>query len=160
PFVMCEACLAEYRSPADRRFHAEPIACHDCGPHLSLLRLDGEAVSFDQHSLLDDVDAARQLIERGDIIAIKGLGGYQLACDATNAEAVMRLRKRKRRDAKPFALMARDLDVVRRYCRTSPEEERELTGAAAPIVLLPAHGLERLPEAIAPGLDTLGFMLP
>src|SRR5208337_3075309 len=91
---------------------------------------------------------------------IKGLGGFQLACDAANVEAVARLRRLKRRDAKPFALMARDLDIVRRYCTVGPAEERALVGAAAPIVLLKADKAERLPDEVAPGLATLGFMLP
>ena len=110
--------------------------------------------------LLDDVDAVRGLIAKGEIVAIKGLGGFHLACDATNAEVVARLRQLKRRDAKPFALMARDLDVIRRYCSVGLEEERALASAAAPIVLLRADGAERLPDEVAPGLATLGFMLP
>ena len=108
----------------------------------------------------DSVDAVRSLIEMGEIVAIKGLGGYQLTCDATNADTVARLRRSKRRDAKPFALMARDLDIIRSYCSVGVEEQRQLTGASAPIVLLDDGGSKRLPEAIAPGLSTLGFMLP
>jgi hydrogenase maturation protein HypF len=100
------------------------------------------------------------LIQMGEIVAIKGLGGYQLTCDATNADTVARLRRLKRRDAKPFALMARDLDIIQSYCSVGGEEQRELTGSPAPIVLLDAQGSKRLPEAIAPGLSTLGFMLP
>ena len=160
PFRLCAACEAEYRDPADRRFHAEAIACHACGPRARLIRLDGKVVTFDQHSMLDDVDAAGSLIQKGEIVAIKGLGGYHLACDATNAAAVTRLRAKKRRDAKPFALMARDLDVIRRYCSLNETEADGLASAAAPIVLLVADGAERLPEAVAPGLATLGFMLP
>ena len=160
PFIMCEACDAEYRNPTDRRFHAEAIACHSCGPKAVLVRLDGRTISFDQHSVLDDVDAVCCLIQKGEIVAIKGLGGFQLACDAINGDAVTRLRQLKRRDAKPFALMARDLDVIRRYCAVGAEEERQLTSPAAPIVLMRAQGPEQLPEMIAPGLATLGFMLP
>lgn len=159
-FDLCEACLQEYRDPANRRFHAEAIACHSCGPRASLVRFDGRPISFDQHSMLDDVDAVCTLLQMGQIIAIKGLGGYQLACDATQADAVVRLRERKGRDAKPFALMARDLDVIRRYCRISETEETALMGTEAPIVLLRATGPERLPDSVAPNLDTLGFMLP
>jgi len=160
PFAVCESCGMEYRDPADRRFHAEAIACPACGPKATLLRLDGGLASCDRHSVGDSVEAVRDLIENGDIVAIKGLGGYQLACDATNADAVARLRQLKRRDAKPFALMARDLDMICFYCTVGDEERRELTGAPAPIVLLDATGSKRLPEAIAPGLSTLGFMLP
>ncbi|MGB0083768.1 MAG: carbamoyltransferase HypF [Rhodomicrobiaceae bacterium] len=159
-FDMCEACLAEYGDPANRRFHAEATACHSCGPRVSLIRLDGGTVSFDQHSMLDNVDAARSLLQKGEIVAIKGLGGYQLACDATNVAAVTRLRERKGRYAKPFALMARDLDVIRRYCRISKAEEAALMSAKAPIVLLRAGGPEHLPDPVAPGLNMLGFMLP
>jgi hydrogenase maturation protein HypF len=160
PFPMCEACGGEYRNPADRRFHAEATACHACGPRATLIRFDGRAASFDQHSMLDCVDAVRGLIREGEIVAVKGLGGFQLACDGANAEAVARLRRLKRRDAKPFALMARDLDIVRRYCTVGPEEERALVEPAAPIVLLTADQAERLPDEVAPGLSTLGFMLP
>lgn len=160
PFPLCTVCGAEYREPADRRFHAEATACHVCGPTARLIRFDGRAISFEQHSMLDDVDAALSLIQKGEIVAIKALGGYQLACDATRPEAVALLRQRKRRDAKPFALMARDLDVVRPYATLSDAEEAALTSREAPIVLLAATGPEELPDAIAPGLNTLGFMLP
>ncbi|ACK52635.1 (NiFe) hydrogenase maturation protein HypF [Methylocella silvestris BL2] len=160
PFPLCEACGGEYRDPADRRFHAEATACHVCGPRAKLIRFDGRAFSFEQHSMLDDVDAALSLIQKGEIVAIKALGGYQLACDATNAEAIATLRERKRRDRKPFALMARDLEVVRRYATVGADEAAALTSREAPIVLLVAGGSERLPDQIAPGLATLGFMLP
>jgi hydrogenase maturation protein HypF len=160
PFDLCPACLAEYKDPGDRRFHAEAVACHACGPKASLIRFDGRATSFDQHSMLDDVDAVCGLIQKGEIVAIKGLGGYHLTCDATRADAVGRLRAMKHRDAKPFALMARDLAVIRRYCTVSVEEEQLLTSSIAPIVVLTANGQERLPETVAPGLKTFGFMLP
>ena len=116
PFVMCEACAREYTNPADRRFHAEAIACRACGPQATLIRFDGAPVPSDQDSTLDDVDAARALLQQGEIVAVKGLGGFHLACDATNAEAVARLRRLKRREAKPFALMAADVEIIRRYC--------------------------------------------
>ena len=122
PFDLCSACRAEYENPADRRFHAEAIACHACGPRARLFRLDGRAMSFDQHSMLDDVDAVCGLLQKGEIVALKGLGGYQIACDATNVEAVARLRRLKRRDSKPFALMARDVEIIRRYCTLGREE--------------------------------------
>ncbi|MGE5269868.1 MAG: carbamoyltransferase HypF [Thiohalocapsa sp.] len=154
-FALCPACAAEYRNPADRRFHAEAIACPACGPRLSLVRLpdllpvDGDAVRV-----------AARLLRDGEILAVKGIGGYQLACDAANVAAVARLRHLKRRDRKPFALMARDLATIARYCHVDGAAAAALRSAAAPIVLLPAAGPERLPPAIAPGLDTLGFMLP
>jgi hydrogenase maturation protein HypF len=159
-FPLCEKCRAEYEDPADRRFHAEAIACPACGPEAKLIRLDGGPVNFRPPSALDAADAAARFIQQGEIVAIKGLGGYHLACDATNADAVARLRARKRRDAKPFALMARDIGIIRAYCAVSPEEEQWLKSAAAPIVLLRATGPNTLPDAIAPGLNTIGFMLP
>lgn len=160
PFPLCDACAADYADPADRRFHAQAIACHRCGPRARLARFDGRAFSYEQFSMLDDVDAALTLIQKGEILAIKALGGYQLACDATKPEAVARLRQAKRREGKPFALMARDLAVIRRYCSITPVEQAALESREAPIVLLTADGPERLPEAVAPGLTTLGFMLP
>lgn len=157
-FLLCEACNAEYRNPHDRRFHAEAIACPACGPKVALIALDETRLHRDPET--DDVDLAAAMIRQGTIIALKGLGGYHLACDATNASAVARLRRLKRRDAKPFALMARDIEIVRRYCTIDMEEERQLESARAPIVLLHADGPQKMPGMIAPGLRTLGFMLP
>jgi hydrogenase maturation protein HypF len=157
-FALCDACRTEYRNPDDRRFHAEPIACPTCGPAVALIALDDAAPPVAPET--DAIEAAVGLIRSGEIVAVKGLGGYHLACDATNADAVARLRRAKRRDAKPFALMARDLAVIRRYCTVVAEEERQLTSVPAPIVLLRADGASRLPETIAPSLRTLGFMLP
>jgi hydrogenase maturation protein HypF len=159
-FTLCEACGSEYELPSDRRFHAQPIACHVCGPRVALEKFNGGAVEFSAFSMLDDVDAAAGMLLKGHIVAIKGLGGYQLACDATNTEAVARLRQRKQRYSKAFALMARDLDVIRRYAEISPAEEAALTSTAAPIVLLDARGPLHLSDDVAPGLATLGFMLP
>ena len=155
PFSMCEACAREYQDPADRRFHAEAIACPACGPRARLIRFDGGPLHL---GALDDVDAARALLLQGEIVAVKGLGGFHLACDATNAETVARLRRLKRREAKPFALMAADIEIIRLYCAVDSDEERLLGGPTAPIVLLRADGPLRLPEDIAPGLKTLGFM--
>jgi hydrogenase maturation protein HypF len=158
PFALCPDCAAEYRNASDRRFHAEAIACPRCGPTASLIALAAPAPECD--GTADAVALAANLIRGGAIIAVKGLGGYHLACDATSAEAVGRLRQCKRRKAKPFALMARDLELIRRYCSIGGEEERALTAAQAPIVLLDADGRQQLPHAVAPGLATLGFMLP
>ncbi|HEY8125189.1 MAG TPA: carbamoyltransferase HypF [Methylocystis sp.] len=157
-FVLCAACAAEYRNPNDRRFHAEAVACPSCGPSASVVPFGQAKIPSDGD--VDAVEIAARLITQGEIIAVKGLGGYHLACDASSPEAVLRLRRLKRRDAKPFALMARDLAVIRRYCAVDAVEERALTSVEAPIVLLRATGRERLPEAVAPGLDTLGVMLP
>lgn len=158
-FRMCPSCTSEYGDPQDRRFHAEPTACHACGPRVWIERADGKAVAVHAYTMMDDVDAACTLLQRGHIAAIKGLGGFQLACDATHGAAVARLRELKRRGGKPFALMARDAGVIRRYAEASDEELALLASAAAPIVLLRAAA-ERLPESVAPGVATLGFMLP
>lgn len=166
-YPMCAACRAEYDDPADRRFHAQPIACHACGPKVSLKRLDGRAFTIDTYTFLDDCDAAGTLLARGHIVAIKGLGGYQLACDATQPEAVARLRALKHRERKPFALMAASVDAVRTWCQVSDPEAALLQSPAAPIVLLdrcssppsPASA-PRIADAVAPGLTRLGFMLP
>ncbi|RME14096.1 MAG: carbamoyltransferase HypF [Alphaproteobacteria bacterium] len=150
-FEMCPACRAEYQDPGDRRFHAQPIACPDCGPRAWAERggevLEGEAVALAAEALLG-----------GEIVAIKGLGGFHLACDATNAEAVARLRTRKHRPTKPLALMAARA-VLARHAAPSREEWSLLAEPAAPIVLLGRAG-EALPEALAPGIDLLGWMLP
>ena len=156
-FAMCESCEREYRDSQDRRFHAEPIACTRCGPKARLV--NGAALSSGVQGR-DDVEKAAKLLDRGAIVAVKGIGGYQLACDALNSDAVTRLRERKLRVGKPFALMARDVEVVRRYATVSELETTTLSSVAAPIVLLEANGRERLPDAVAPGLSQLGFMLP
>ena len=166
-FAMCAACAAEYCDPADRRFHAQPIACHVCGPKLNLARADGRIMTIESLSALDEADAACTLLQRGHILAIQGLGGYQLACDATQPEVVARLRRLKRRERKPFALMARDLEVIRAHARVSDAEAALLASAAAPIVLLkravnPAAATANaaVADAVAPALDLLGIMLP
>lgn len=162
-FAMCQACAAEYDNPADRRFHAQPIGCHACGPRLSLSRSDGEPFALDSLPSLDAADAAGSLLLRGHVIAIQGIGGYQLGCDATNVDAVARLRSRKHRERKPFALMARDVDTIRRYCALSDAEAALLASPAAPIVLLdrrPSLTRPGLADDVAPGIRTLGFMLP
>jgi hydrogenase maturation protein HypF len=165
-FPLCADCAAEYADPANRRFHAEPIACHVCGPTLKLARADGHVMTLEALTALDEADAACTLLQRGHILAIQGLGGYQLACDATQPEVVLRLRRLKRREHKPFALMARDLCVIRGHAEVSRTEEALLASAAAPIVLLhraPRNSVEVTPavaEAVAPALNVLGFMLP
>ncbi|MEW2546416.1 carbamoyltransferase HypF [Streptomyces sp. NPDC047002] len=157
-FAMCADCRAEYEDPRDRRFHAQPIACHACGPRLELVlpgRQDGAPAPRDG----DALRAARELIAAGAVVAVKGLGGYHLACDAYNAEAVAALRRRKRRGGKPFAVMAKDLATARRLAPVGAADERLLTGAARPIVLLPRGG-DTLPDAVAPGAPDLGVLLP
>ena len=143
PFRMCADCQREYDDPTNRRFHAQPNACPVCGPSLS-----------------GGLGEARRRLAAGEIVAIKGLGGFHLACDPRNAAAVELLRTRKRRSDKPFALMARDLAAVRELCEVSDEDRAALTGWHRPIVLLPRKMSASLPEAIAPGNRTLGLMLP
>ena len=157
-FPMCASCTSEYLQPADRRFHAQPIACPTCGPSIWLERMDSNATSA--HPRAAALDSTIELLKSGAVVAIRGLGGFHLACDATNAEAVQRLRQRKHRYGKPFALMARDLDTIRRYCNLTPAEADLLQSPEAPIVLLSSDGPEKLPDSIAPGLNTVGFMLP
>jgi hydrogenase maturation protein HypF len=151
PFPLCEDCSREYHDPADRRFHAQPIACPACGPRAWL-----EPDSLGQ----DAIAAAATLLLDGAIAAVKGLGGFQLACDATNQEAVARLRRLKRREAKPFALMAVDLATVRQSCTVTVEDARLLESSEGPIVIMAAAPANRIAPAVAPGIATLGFMLP
>ena len=135
-FSMCPHCQQDYDDPANRRFHAQPVACYHCGPKAWLERADGRPVVADMFSMLDEVDAVCTLLQRGEIVAIKGIGGIHLACDATNETAVHQLRHRKHRYHKPLALMVRDLSVIEPYCDMSEVERTLLKSPAAPIVLL------------------------
>jgi hydrogenase maturation protein HypF len=166
-FTMCPACAAEYADPADRRFHAQPNACALCGPSLALVARGTvlSDVSFTNINSHETIRRARTLLREGRILAVKGLGGFLLACDAANPAAVAELRRRKRRPHKPFALMARDLASVRALCAVSPGDEAALTTPRRPIVILP-HIPDRhthaalVAESVAPGNHTLGVMLP
>ena len=151
-FPMCKECAKEYENPLDRRFHAQPVACAHCGPSVQLVNAQGEALSglgLDQ-------------LAQGAILAVKGLGGFHLVCDARNPKSVQRLRERKERGAKPFALMARNLAVIREQLKVSSLEESLLTSTAAPIVILERRidASNSLPVEVAPGLHTIGVMLP
>lgn len=158
-FPLCEACEREYHDPADRRFHAQPIACPTCGPMVQFIS-PGQVQRVARMSLqLEAILCARRWLRTGKILAIKGLGGFHLACDANNAEAVAELRRRKRRSEKPFALMAADLSTVERFCEMTPAERMLLLSRQRPIVLLRKRPERELP-GIAPGLDRLGIMLP
>ena len=159
-FPMCAECAREYADPADRRFHAQPNACPVCGPRVWLADTNGNELDPAGLGAIDVIDAASRLIADGRIVAIKGIGGFHLACDATNDAAVALLRRRKRRWLKPFALMARDLDVIHRYCRLSEQEASLLHSAAAPVVLLDLESGDDLAAGVAPGHTALGFMLP
>jgi hydrogenase maturation protein HypF len=159
-FAMCPDCRREYQDPADRRFHAQPNACPACGPRVWLEDPEGRQLDPAALGAVDAIDAASRSLAEGRILALKGIGGFHLACDAADVQAVAELRRNKRRYAKPFALMARDLNVIRRYCRVSEDEAALLASPAAPILLLePADG-ELLAPGVAPGQCALGFMLP
>src|SRR5256714_2243044 len=158
-FPMCANCKSEYMQPADRRFHAQPIACATCGPTIWLERMNPSATT-DHPETNAAMQAAIEMLKSGSILAIRGLGGVHLACDATHQESVQRLRPRKHRYGKPFALMAREVDMIRRYCNLTSAQADLLQSPEAPILLLPADGREKLSAGIAPGLNTVGFMLP
>ncbi len=154
-FALCPQCLREYRDPLDRRFHAEPNACPACGPTLTLVDGQGRAIAGDA------IAQTLALLRAGSIVAIKGLGGFHLACDARDAAAVARLRKRKQREEKPFAVMAANLASAARWVWPSAAEQALLQSPERPIVLmtLQRDTAERL-AGVAPGLDRLGMMLP
>jgi hydrogenase maturation protein HypF len=149
-FAMCDACAAEYHDPADRRFHAQPTCCPACGPTLRLRGAQGD----------DPIAAAAGVLRAGAVLAVKGLGGYHLAVDAREEAAARRLRSRKHREDKPFAVMVPDLDAARRLCLLDLAAERLLTGPRRPIVLLPRRPDAPVAEAVAPGNRELGIMLP
>lgn len=152
-FSMDDYCGKQYRDPEDRRFHAEPISCPECGPRLYLLDANGDEMSGDA------IQEAARLIEQGMIVAVKGLGGYHLACLATDPRVISRLRERKKRPAKPFALMFHDLEAVGRYASIGEKERRLLLSPESPIVLLRRSG-EELPDGIAPRNAYVGAFLP
>jgi hydrogenase maturation protein HypF len=182
-FVMCEDCAREYTDPLNRRFHAQPVACPQCGPKVWIVEKETRKQVKDAA-----IDVARQLLADGKIVAIKGLGGFHLACDATNDEAVAELRRRKGRIDKPFALMAPSVEVIEQFCEVSPEERALLESKEHPIVLLgkkksmslrkgdkptkqsrsgqeeiasrAALAMTEISDHVAPGQSTIGFMLP
>jgi len=166
-FPMCKVCGEEYQNPRDRRFHAQPVACHQCGPKLAIYSEDEISKVADKNieeqsfQYLQQINSALMV---GKIVAIKGLGGFHLCCDASNHQVVSLLRERKQRYAKPFALMSHDLDTIAQYCHLSELEKETLQSSAAPIVLLEQkqenNGLPILSNAIAPGSHLVGFMLP
>jgi hydrogenase maturation protein HypF len=157
-FEMCGMCRKEYSDLSDRRFHAQPVACNHCGPVYELV-LPGRRTTVFKEVL----DEAASRISRGQIAAVKGIGGFQLVCDAFNSKAVARLRKKKFREGKPFALMARDIKAIRKHCLCNSAEETALISWRRPIVLLMARNGNKqtqLPPGINPGLSSLGFILP
>jgi hydrogenase maturation protein HypF len=169
-FALCHSCDAEYHDPSDRRFHAEPNACEDCGPRLQFIVSAGDVAAavhggkgLDSPGETDAAALARTaaLLRRGRLVAIKGLGGYQVACDAGNPESVTRLRQRKHRPSKPFAVMFRDVATVKRCCQLSEAEEAELLSPERPIVLLKRRPLALgISKCVSPDTDTVGALLP
>jgi len=154
-FQMCPQCQAEYDNPLDRRFHAQPNACPKCGPQVELVDNQGNLVTKS-----NSIAAASQLLKEGKIVAIKGLGGFLLACDATNDTVVKTLRQRKKRSSKPFAIMVATVDEAKRHCYVSPEEENLLTSPQSPIVLMRWREDSSVSREVAPNLRFLGIMLP
>ncbi len=154
-FKMCAACQAEYDDPANRRFHAQPNACPVCGPRVWLVQPDGAEIPA-----ADPVTATIDLLIAGEIVAIKGIGGFHLAVDATSEAAVMRLRERKRRYGKPLAIMVRDLDAARAVCELTGEEEALLETVPRPIVLTARRAGCGIADSVAPGIPWLGVFLP
>ncbi len=155
-FPLCDDCRREYEDPENvRRFHAQGISCPRCGPRLWMEDSSGSRLEVG-----DPISEAARLIDEGAVVAIKGVGGYHIACLATDDGVVARLRERKRRPQKPFALMALDLDVTREHVEVDPQAEAILTSPERPIVLLPRRPGSPISELVAPGLDTVGVMLP
>jgi len=160
-FELCPSCAEEYADVSDRRFHAEPVACPVCGPRVRLLDASGGKLALGE----DAVEIAIELLAGGKILAVKGLGGFHLACDATSENAVIRLRQRKGRPDKPLAVMCRDLEVVEGYCHVTEAETRLLNSPRRPILLVgrlssPAAGLKPIASSVAPGIGDIGVMLP
>lgn len=157
-FPLCSACAQEYAEPTDRRFHAQPMACPSCGPRARLVDSRGDPMAEGQAA----IDRAGQMLIRGGVLALKGLGGFQLLVDATSAEAVQRLRERKRRPDKPFAVLFASLEAVREGCSLAAPEEAALGSAAAPILLVRrrAGAFDRVVPEVAPRTPWLGVMLP
>jgi hydrogenase maturation protein HypF len=155
PFVMCSDCAAEYEDPTDRRYHAQPVACPVCGPQI-WLECNGQRLAEREDALQD----TRAMLRQGKIVAIKGIGGFHLACDASNPAAVDELRRRKLRVDKPFALMAASTEVIEQHCVIDDEARELLESRERPIVILPRRESSAIAPGVAPGQETLGMMLP
>lgn len=154
-FKMCKGCIDEYNSPLDRRFHAETNCCRECGPSLILMNNEGEIQGCE-----DAIKETIELIKAGKIVAVKGIGGFHLVCNARNEIAIEKLRYRKKRPSKPLAVMMKDISTVREFCEVGEKEEQALMSNKRPIVLLKKKLNIKLPENIAPGQKKLGVMLP
>lgn len=158
-FPMCDACHAEYTDPESRRYDAQPVCCNDCGPEVYIIG-NGPGIGHATSRGKDAIYVARKALADGKIVAIKGIGGFHLACDAHNETAVSRLRKKKFRPVKPFAVMLRDMEAVRKNCVLEPGEEELLIGHQKPILLLRKRTGETLAPSVAPGNPKIGVMLP
>lgn len=154
-FQMCEDCQREYDDPSNRRFHAQPNACPVCGPHIELFDAKRKRVAPEH-----PISKAIELLKDGKILAIKGLGGFHLAVDAENNDAVIRLRQRKNREEKPLAIMSADLDRIQKYAQISFEEESLLTSVQRPIILLQKKESNPIADQVAPKNPNIGVMLP
>jgi len=157
PFVMCDACRSEYTNPLNRRYHAQPISCSTCGPTLSLRSIKGELLGINEEA----IQLLAALIHSGHSVAMKGMGGFHLICDATNDTAVARLRERKHRPSKPFAVMFKNLDAIKEVCTLSAYEEEGVTSLLRPIVLVKRQAkASKISTLVAPRIDRLGIFLP
>jgi len=152
-FELCPVCKSEYKNPADRRFHAQPVACVNCGPHYSFT-----SKIIETENLNEVLKQTAELIDSGKIIAVKGIGGYFIASNAENENTLKRLRKRKNREGKPFAVLFKDVETVKEFCFLNNNEEEELTSWRRPIVILKSKN--QLPESVNNGIHTIGALLP
>lgn len=155
-FHMCAACEEEYHDPFNRRHHAQPIACEECGPKVALASINGEIIEEGNAAL----EKTSELLQKGNIVAIKGIGGYHLACNAFDQAAVSSLRERKNRPQRPLAVMVASIEVAREICHISSKEEEVLTSPEAPIVILGKRNGSQLADGLAPEMTSLGVMLP
>lgn len=155
-FTMCETCYGEYMDPRDRRFHAQPISCYACGPTLQLLDTNAKMLAEGNNALA----FTAQVIQKGSIVAVKGLGGFHLVCDATNTQAVKALRERKQRPMKPFAVMFKDMKMLSQCAQISAEENKLITSKEKPIVIVSKRLHTNISDLVAPGIDRIGVFLP
>ncbi|MEL7539605.1 MAG: carbamoyltransferase HypF, partial [Pseudomonadota bacterium] len=155
-FKMCAACREEYEEPCDRRFHTQPIACPDCGPQVFLVDRHGALIAERDEALR----MSAEQIRNGAIVAIKGLGGFHLMCDARNNESIMAIRRRKQRPAKPFAVMFRSIETIEKFCKPTPLEREIVSSSQAPIVLMKKRDNVNISDALAPDNPWLGALLP
>ncbi len=154
-FKMCTQCNSEYLDPTNRRFHAQPNACNECGPEIWIEDSRGNRLDIE-----DPISFAQNMICEGKIFAIKGLGGFHLSCDGLNETAINKLRDRKKRPFKPLAVMIKNIETVKKYCKVNHLEEKILTGIKKPIVILNQKEEYDVPQNIAPNQKTIGVMLP